>query len=330
MVWGRGEMHRDDRVILRGLQESGGVRVHKKLAAGIMAAVAAVGLVGCSSSTGAQKGVEVTGDFGTAATVSVSGDLDTSSLSANELIAGDGDTFNSDDNAEVGLVIYDPTNSQELVTYSTSYTLDEWKDYLTPLADELNGKKFGTRLSIVSTASDLLGEGNASTYFSLEDSDPLVTVVDLVDSVQTTDPELSDTFTDADFPTVTLDDSGTPTTTITTGVTPSSTQVKVIKEGDGATVAEGDTVGFYYQLTRLRDGKEVETNYGDSSATSATADSSSLIDGFVKALVGQKVGSTVLAVVPPSEAYGSSDGSALQHEALVFVLTIDSTEAATE
>ncbi|WP_169337730.1 FKBP-type peptidyl-prolyl cis-trans isomerase [Pseudoclavibacter soli] len=308
--------------------------MHKKLAAGIMAAVAAVGLVGCSSATGAQKGVEVTGDFGTAATVSVSGDLDTSSLSSRELITGDGDTFNSDDNAEVGLTIYDPTAGSELAAYSTGYTTTTLSSYFPSLTDLLEGKTYGTRLSIVSTAADLTGEGNASTVLGMEDSDPLVTVVDLVDSVQTTDPELSDTFTDADFPTVTLDDSGTPTTTITTGVTPSTTQVKVIKEGDGDTVAAGDTVSVYYQLTRLRDGKQIETNYGDADNIYTTVadseDSNGSIQGFVTAMVGQKVGSTVLAVIPPSEAYGSISGHTLQHEALVFVLTIDSTAAATE
>nr|WP_269453674.1 FKBP-type peptidyl-prolyl cis-trans isomerase [Pseudoclavibacter sp. 13-3] len=154
-------------------------------------------------------------------------------------------------------------------------------------------------------------------------------VVDVIGQVQTSDPELSDTFSDADFPTVTLDDSGNPTTTITTGISPKTTQVKVIKQGDGETVAEGNSVSFHYQLTKLRDGKQVESNYGGDAATS-TADETGLIPGFVKALVGQKVGSTVVAVVPPSEAYGSSDGAVMQHETLVFVLTIDSTGPASD
>ncbi|KAB1643751.1 FKBP-type peptidyl-prolyl cis-trans isomerase [Pseudoclavibacter sp. CFCC 14310] len=304
-------------------QESGSVR--KLLTAGVIAATM-VGLAGCSNGS---NGVDVTGDFGTAAAVSVSGDVDTSKVQVKTLIDGDGDTVGKDDNVEIGLALYDPTNQKDLSPYNTTSSLASWKQYFSSLPDQIDGKKIGTRLSITGSASDLLGAGNASSYFGLDDSAPLAMVVDVIGLVQSSDPELSDTFGDADFPTVTLDDSGNPTTTITTGVTPKTTQVKVIKQGDGETVAAGNSVSFHYQLTKLRDGKQVESNYGGDAASS-TADESGLIPGFVKALVGQKVGSTVVAVVPPSEAYGSSDGAVMQHEALVFVLTIDSTGPASD
>lgn len=290
-------------------------------------AALAWGLVGCSSTP--NDAVTVTGDFGTAAAISVDGTLSPSGVTTKTLIQGDGDTIADDGNAEVGLAVYDPTNQQDLVTYSTSYSLDEWTQYFSPLADAVHGQQIGTRVSLVGQALDLVGEGNASSYFSLEDSDPLVVVADVIDAVQAEDPETTDTFTDADFPTVTLDDAGTPTTMITTGVTPSTTQVKVIKEGNGTVVAEGDTVSFNYQLTRLRDGKEIESDYGEDAASS-TASADGLIAGFAKAIVGQHVGSTVLAVVPPSEGYGDSDGSTLQHETLVFVFTVTDTTAASK
>ncbi|MCD7101034.1 FKBP-type peptidyl-prolyl cis-trans isomerase [Pseudoclavibacter sp. 13-3] len=299
--------------------------MRKWLTAGVIA-VTMVGLAGCSNGS---NGIDVTGDFGTAAAVSVSGDVDTSKVQTKTLIDGDGDTVGKDDNVELGLALYDPTNQKDLSPYNTTSGLTSWKQYFSSLPDQIDGKKIGTRLSITGSASDLLGAGNASSYFGLDDSDPLAMVVDVIGQVQTSDPELSDTFSDADFPTVTLDDSGNPTTTITTGISPKTTQVKVIKQGDGETVAEGNSVSFHYQLTKLRDGKQVESNYGGDAATS-TADETGLIPGFVKALVGQKVGSTVVAVVPPSEAYGSSDGAVMQHETLVFVLTIDSTGPASD
>ena len=45
--------------------------------------------------------------------------------------------------------------------------------------------------------------------------------------------------------------------------------------------------------------------------------------GFVTALAGQRVGSQVLAVLPPSEAYGATgSGSVPANATLVFVVDI--------
>ncbi|WP_262000771.1 FKBP-type peptidyl-prolyl cis-trans isomerase [Microbacterium sp. Mcb102] len=44
--------------------------------------------------------------------------------------------------------------------------------------------------------------------------------------------------------------------------------------------------------------------------------------GFQKALEGQKVGSQVVVVMPPSDGYGASEGHELQKESLVFVVDI--------
>jgi peptidylprolyl isomerase len=49
----------------------------------------------------------------------------------------------------------------------------------------------------------------------------------------------------------------------------------------------------------------------------------SLISGFVKALVGQKVGSQVVAIIPPSEGYGDQGNDSIPaNSTLVFVVDI--------
>ncbi|MFJ2505792.1 FKBP-type peptidyl-prolyl cis-trans isomerase [Microbacterium sp. NPDC087592] len=47
-----------------------------------------------------------------------------------------------------------------------------------------------------------------------------------------------------------------------------------------------------------------------------------MVAGFQKALEGQKVGSQVVVVMPPSDGYGASEGHELQKESLVFVVDI--------
>ena len=93
--------------------------MRKLLTAGVIAATM-VGLAGCSNGS---NGVDVTGDFGTTAAVSVSGDVDTSKVQVKTLIDGDGDTVGKDDNVEIGLALYDPTNQKDLSPYNTTSSL---------------------------------------------------------------------------------------------------------------------------------------------------------------------------------------------------------------
>jgi len=48
-----------------------------------------------------------------------------------------------------------------------------------------------------------------------------------------------------------------------------------------------------------------------------------LINGFLKAVEGQKIGSQVVAVIPPAEGYGDTEqGSIPAGSTLVFVIDI--------
>jgi peptidylprolyl isomerase len=54
-----------------------------------------------------------------------------------------------------------------------------------------------------------------------------------------------------------------------------------------------------------------------------TANNEGLIEGFATALIGQKVGSQVIAVIPPDLAYGSAGTQSVPAGAtLVFVFDV--------
>ncbi|WP_244632540.1 FKBP-type peptidyl-prolyl cis-trans isomerase [Microbacterium sp. Se63.02b] len=128
------------------------------------------------------------------------------------------------------------------------------------------------------------------------------------------------------MPTVELDDKGAPTVTIPDGDAPAETKVAVLKQGDGPTVGSGDLVVVQYLGVKWSDGTEFDSSWSRDAAP-AQFQTTGVVAGFQKALEGQKVGSQVVVVMPPSDGYGASEGHELQKESLVFVVDILATTA---
>lgn len=127
------------------------------------------------------------------------------------------------------------------------------------------------------------------------------------------------------MPTVELAEDGAPTVTIPEGAeAPETTELSTLKAGDGATVEAGDMVLVQYTGVKLSDGSVFDSSWDR--GTPAQFETTGVVTGFKKALEGQKVGSQVLAVIPPAEGYGASEGNELQEETLVFVVDILATQ----
>ncbi|WP_240740487.1 FKBP-type peptidyl-prolyl cis-trans isomerase [Microbacterium sp. PI-1] len=123
------------------------------------------------------------------------------------------------------------------------------------------------------------------------------------------------------MPTVTLDDDGKPSIKIPEGDAPTETKVAVLTQGDGPTVGAGDLVVVQYLGVKWSDGEEFDSSWSRDAAP-AQFQTTGVVAGFQKALEGQKVGSQVIVVMPPSDGYGASEGHELQKESLVFVVDI--------
>lgn len=123
-------------------------------------------------------------------------------------------------------------------------------------------------------------------------------------------------------PKVTLDEEGRPTVVIPDGEPPAETTVTVLKKGDGRVVADGDEVIFEYHLMTWDDTEPRQTTYTD--FTPLTANTSGLVPGFTKALVGQTIGSQVVVVVKPEDGYTTpgNESHELYDQTLVFVIDI--------
>jgi peptidylprolyl isomerase len=82
---------------------------------------------------------------------------------------------------------------------------------------------------------------------------------------------------------------------------------RVLIDGDGPEVAEGDTITVDYYSVNGTDNAELGMTYG-ATPTKLTLDRASLLPGMVSGLVGIKVGSRVLVAVAPVDGFGA-DGS---------------------
>lgn len=124
------------------------------------------------------------------------------------------------------------------------------------------------------------------------------------------------------FPTVTLDSDGSPEVELPEGDIPTQFEKATLKKGDGAVVQPGDEVLVQYHGVSWNTGDVFDESWGKQPFTFTVG--SGVVQGFSDAVTGETVGSQVIAVLPPSVAYGEGEinESDLKGQTLVFVVDI--------
>ena len=166
----------------------------------------------------------------------------------------------------------------------------------------------------------------------IEATDSIVFVVDVIEvkkpvkevtALERADGE--DQAPVAGLPTVTLAEDGTPAITVPKTAAPTELQIAVLKKGDGAEVADGASVTVHYTGVIWATGEVFDSSWANGAPATFTTDG--VIAGFSTALVGQKVGSQVLAVIPPAEGYGDAGSGTIKGtDTIVFVVDILATQ----
>ncbi len=126
------------------------------------------------------------------------------------------------------------------------------------------------------------------------------------------------------FPTVKGTFDHTPTLSFPHVKAPSSLEDKVLEKGTGKTVKKGDLLVANY-VGQLWNGKVFDSSFTRSVPSSFQIGVGQVIPGWDKELVGARVGSRVLLVIPPVDGYGKTGVSAAGITAtsvLVFVVDI--------
>ncbi len=189
----------------------------------------------------------------------------------------------------------------------------------------LDGVKAGSRILFAIPPADAFGsQGNSAA--GVGPTDNLVVVADIV-SVGTPLKKAQGATVEpkAGLPTVTFDATKGPSITVPKTPAPTSLVAQTLVQGTGATVATGQSVTVQYTGVTYSTGEVFDSSWTKQPASpfTFTIGASQVIPGWDKGLVGKKVGSRILLVIPPADGYkDKAQGKIPANSTLVFVIDI--------
>jgi peptidylprolyl isomerase len=125
------------------------------------------------------------------------------------------------------------------------------------------------------------------------------------------------------MPTVVFAPDGTPGVTMPKTAAPSELKLNTLVDGSGAPIALGDTVTLNYSGFLWESGDVFDSSWTNGKPEQFQITQGGLIEGFVKALVGAKLGSKLVVVIPPDLGYGAQGNNTIPGNAtLVFVIEV--------
>lgn len=290
-------------------------------------------LTGCSAeqtfctpftTSAATDSISVTGSFGSAPTLSLNKPVVSKDIVTKVLNEGNGPTivgeqmvkfdytvFNGTSGASLGSSAYDKTTGGEVQFLKSGATVD--------MCHALTGVKQGSRIAVVLPAGLASNQDTAQ----LKKTDSVVFVMD-INKVYLNQATGNVHASDSGMPTVvSAPKTGQPGVTIPKIAPPTVFKENVLIEGSGDKVVLGDTVTLNYSGFLWSSGDQFDSSWANGTPVQWPITEGKFVPGFIKALVGAKVGSKVLAVMPPSDAYGEQgNGTIPANSTLVFVIDI--------
>ncbi|WP_193104550.1 FKBP-type peptidyl-prolyl cis-trans isomerase [Brachybacterium sp. FME24] len=126
------------------------------------------------------------------------------------------------------------------------------------------------------------------------------------------------------FPAVSLGDNGAPALDgAPEGEAPTATTREELIVGAGDATREGDYLTMHYTGWKWSDGSQFDSSWDRSAPFSFAQGAGAVIPGWDENLLELPVGSQVMLVVPPAEAYGEDpEAHELGGETLIFVVDI--------
>ena len=300
----------------------------------VISLFAGLALAACGSSAPPSPNASVTakGSFGSSPSVTIPKQKPTGTLAVKILIQGNGPTITKSDLFLSNFTIYvwsGTTNKLLDSTYSSSPQVLP-ASLLPGIQSAVTGKKVGSRVLVVVPPKQGYGT-SGNSQLGVTGSDTLVFVMDLIQKYSSGTVSASGTHVSSgggDLPTVSTAQGSAPKVTIPKGVTPPTTLVtKTLIKGSGPVITKGEYVVAQYIGVNWRTGSVFDSSWERSLPYSFKigASPSQVIPGWDQGLVGQTVGSRVLLVIPPKDAYGSagqSQAGIKGTDTLVFVVDI--------
>ncbi|KRB45473.1 FKBP-type peptidyl-prolyl cis-trans isomerase [Terrabacter sp. Root181] len=316
-----------------------------RTAVALIAALGLTSLAACGSDSSgtatttvapsvALKGVTATGavDLKTAPKVTLGATpISSKAVEHKVLTPGTGKAATKADTVRLRAQIYNGTSGKLIDDgYAAGRSAEAYRlgrtDIVAGFTEGLVGATKGGRIAFTippekgfgSAGNDQLGVKGTDTIVVVADIQDVHTPLTKVDGTQTAAP--------AGLPTVEFKNGPTkePTVTVPKTAAPTTTQQATLIQGTGATVQKGQTISAQYHGVLWKDGSVFDSSWQRGAAADFPIGVGGVIPGWDKTLVGKKVGSRVLLVIPPADGYGKA-GSAPKisgTDTLVFVVDI--------
>jgi peptidylprolyl isomerase len=306
-----------------------------------LVAAAVVVLAGCGSSnssdnssssssgsnSAALDAISVSGSVGKASDLTFKDKVNDSNQDSKVLVTGSGPTVNTKDSVVLQTVIADGTTKK---TLSDSYSgsgpsMVDLSGQVQPfLVDALSGNKIGSRVLLAVPAKQIFGtSGNPQVGIGANDT--LVFVLDMVglgksgpDGTSHSEPSWAPKVNRTQGAVSGLDFAKTPKPN-------GKLRVAALRSGTGPVLKDGQTAFVRYVGQVYRGKQPFDQNFTgqDTAPRSFQIANGHVITGWVKGLVGQRVGSEVVLQIPPQDAYGKKAQQGIPaNSTLYFVVDI--------
>jgi FKBP-type peptidyl-prolyl cis-trans isomerase len=274
--------------------------------------------------------IDVSGAFGAKPTVTIPKISPPASLQVKHLISGHGTRVAKGDLAIADLTAYtwEGTATKKVSELSTGKPQPLTVGSTIPGLDKsLEGSRVGSRLLVTIPPKDGFGsKGDSSLGVSGKDS--LLLVVDVLGSYNKTASAngTHQTVNETGLPTVGTASPGTePPVHLPKTAPPSKLQVQTLIQGTGPVVKKDKLLVAQYEGVIWRTGKVFNSTWTSGVPAGFEIGVGQVIKGWDDGLVGKRIGSQVLLVVPPADGYGKSGSSQAGikgTDTLVFVVDI--------
>jgi len=196
-------------------------------------------------------------------------------------------------------------------------------DTIPGLITALTGVKVGQRVLFAIPPAEAFGP-NGRAEAGIGPTDDLVVVADILAVGKVLkQAEGAAVAPVAGQPTVTFDATNGPTIAVPKTAAPTALVSQNLIDGNGPEVKSGQTITVHYTGAVWTDGSVFDSSWTRKSPATFGIGTGNVIPGWDKGLVGKKVGSRVLLVVPPADGYGDQAQAKIPaNSALVFVVDI--------
>jgi peptidylprolyl isomerase len=257
--------------------------------------------------------------------------VSTSEVTSKVLVQGSGAESTTKDTVLIRAQIFNGTSGKLVDNgYEKGRTVEGFRlgrtDLIKGFAKGLTGVQKGERVAFAIPPSEGFGSaGNQN--IGIGPNDTIVVVADVKDiHASMTEVTGNQAPSPAGMPKVEFPKGPTqaPTVTVPKTAAPTKTEQATLIEGSGATVQKGQTITAQYHGVLWKDGSVFDSSWQRGAPADFPIGVGAVIPGWDKTLVGKKVGSRVLLVIPPADGYGSQGmGDKISGtDTLVFVVDI--------